>query len=185
LRVLLHACCGPCLLEPFDALSDEHDVVVYYDNPNIHPVGEYRRRRETLLDYARDREISVIEAAYEPREWIEAVAPHLADQSERCRACFALRLARTARAAAQAGLEGFATTLTVSPYQDAEAIRDAGEAAAGEFGLTYLHEDHRPRYQEAVRRSREMDMYRQDYCGCLLSEIEAEESRARRRKERT
>ena len=90
----------------------------------------------------------------------------------------------TQELADEIGADGFATTLTVSPYQDGEAIRQEGEAAAAAHGVAYLHEDHRPRYQEAVRRSRELDMYRQNYCGCFLSEIEAEESRRRRREER-
>jgi predicted adenine nucleotide alpha hydrolase (AANH) superfamily ATPase len=183
-KLLLHACCGPCLLEPYDVLSEEHEVAVYYDNPNIHPVGEYRRRRDVLQGYADEQGIAVTEGTYDPSSWIVAVAPHLGDQAERCRACFALRLQRAARAAAEAGADGFATTLTVSPYQDGEAIRQEGEAAAAAHGVTYLHEDHRPRYQEAVRRSRELDMYRQNYCGCFLSEVEAEDSRRRRREER-
>jgi predicted adenine nucleotide alpha hydrolase (AANH) superfamily ATPase len=183
-KLLLHACCGPCLLEPHDALAVDHDVVVYYDNPNIHPAGEYRRRRDTLMEFADGSGIDVIEGAYDPETWIVAVAPHLEEQADRCRACFELRLERAARAAAEEGADGFATTLTVSPYQDGEAIREAGEAAADRHGVTYLHEDHRPRYQEAVQRSRELDMYRQNYCGCILSDIEAQQARERRRRER-
>jgi predicted adenine nucleotide alpha hydrolase (AANH) superfamily ATPase len=159
-------------------------VVVHYDNPNIHPVAEYERRRNTLLEHARETGVVVVEGRYEPEAWIEAVAPHVRDQSERCRACFELRLERTAAEAESRGDEAFATTLTVSPYQDGEAIREAGEAAARRHGVKYLHEDHRPRYQEAVRRSRELDMYRQNYCGCFLSDIEAREARAARKSKR-
>jgi len=184
-KLLLHACCGPCLLEPFDALADDHEVAVYFDNPNIHPVGEYERRRDTLLEYASEVGITVTQGEYDPQTWIEAVAPYVSDQQERCRACFTLRLDRAAKAASEQGYEGYATTLTVSPYQDGEAIREAGEVAGARYGVTYLHDDHRPRYQEAVRRSRDLDMYRQNYCGCLLSEIEAEESRRRRREKRS
>jgi predicted adenine nucleotide alpha hydrolase (AANH) superfamily ATPase len=160
----------------------EHDLVVYFDNPNIHPAGEYRRRLATLREYARDHGIEVIEGEYDPAAWIEAVSHVVSDPVERCRACFRLRLDRSAGAAKANGCDAFATTLTVSPYQDGEAIREAGTSAAHREDIEYLHEDHRPRYQEAVRRSRELDMYRQNYCGCLLSELEAEESRRANRR---
>jgi predicted adenine nucleotide alpha hydrolase (AANH) superfamily ATPase len=123
----------------------------------------------------------VIEGNYDPEAWIAAVAASIGDPAERCRLCFRLRLDRAATATRETGCDAFATTLTVSPYQDGEAIREAGESAAAREGVVYLHEDHRPRYQEAVRRSRELDMYRQNYCGCLLSQIEAEQSRSKKR----
>jgi predicted adenine nucleotide alpha hydrolase (AANH) superfamily ATPase len=181
MRVLLHACCGPCLLEPFDALSREHDVSVVYANPNIHPVGEYRRRRDTLLAFAEERRIEVVELPYDPVAWMRKVAGLESDREGRCRACFGLRLGMTARLAAERGFEAIATTLTVSPYQDQKAVREAGEAAAAEAGVVYLDVDFRDRFAEATERSRELGMYRQNYCGCLLSELEAEAERAERK----
>lgn len=181
MRVLLHACCGPCLLEPYDALAAEHEVTVCYANPNIHPVGEYRLRRDTLLDYARPRGIAIIEEAYEPAEWLRAVAGVEDDPAQRCRRCFALRLGMTARRAAALGMDAVATTLTVSPYQDPVAIREAGERVCAQAGVRYLHTDFRERYREATARSRELGMYRQKHCGCLLSELEAEQQRAARK----
>jgi len=180
-RVLLHACCGPCLLEPYDALVAEHEVTVCYANPNIHPVGEYRRRLETLREYAVPRGIPVIEEAYEPAEWMRAVAGVEDDPAQRCRRCFALRLGIAARRAVALGMDAVATTLTVSPYQDAAAIREAGERVCAEAGVRYLDTDFHERYHDATVRSRELGMYRQNYCGCLLSEIEAEQQRAERK----
>jgi predicted adenine nucleotide alpha hydrolase (AANH) superfamily ATPase len=184
MRLLLHACCGPCLLEPFDALAERHDVTVVYVNPNIHPPSEYRRRRDTLADYALRRGIPVVELDYDPASWARSVAGLEDDRRRRCRACFALRLGRAARYAAESGFEGLATTLTVSPYQDAEAIRDAGVAACAVAGIEWVHADFRDRYPEATRRSRELGMYRQNYCGCVLSAVEAERERAARKEAR-
>jgi predicted adenine nucleotide alpha hydrolase (AANH) superfamily ATPase len=183
-HVLLHACCGPCLLEPYDALAGEHDVTVAYANPNIHPVEEYRRRRDTLLAHAARRGIEVIELPYEPAGWMRAVAGLEDDRPRRCAACFALRLGVVADRAAEGGFDAVATTLTVSPHQDPDAIREAGRAACAEAGVTYLDTNFRDRYSEATRRSREAGMYRQNYCGCLLSELEAERERAERREAR-
>jgi len=183
-RVMLHACCGPCLLEPFDALSAEHEVRVAYANPNIHPLSEYERRRDTLLEWAFSQGIEVDELAYEPDEWDRAVAGLETVPGERCRACYRLRLGLVAKHAADAGFDAVATTLTVSPWQDPDGIREAGAAACAEHGIAFLVTDYRDRYGEATRRSRELGMYRQNYCGCRYSDDEASEQRERRRAER-
>jgi predicted adenine nucleotide alpha hydrolase (AANH) superfamily ATPase len=86
-----------------------------------------------------------------------------------------------ARYAVEHGFDAVATTLTVSPHQDADAIREAGESAAREAGVAYLDTDFTERYPEATRRSRDLGMYRQNYCGCMLSELEAEAERAARK----
>ncbi len=184
MRVLLHACCGPCLLEPYDVLADEHEVRVAYANPNIQPEEEFVRRRDTLLAYAFARSIDVDVLPYEPDAWRAAVSGVEDDPSQRCRRCFALRLGMTARHAKEEGFDAVATTLSVSPYQDPESIREAGEAACADAGVAFLVTDFRDRYPEATRRSRELGMYRQNYCGCERSRVEAEEQRDRRREER-
>jgi predicted adenine nucleotide alpha hydrolase (AANH) superfamily ATPase len=183
-RLALHACCGPCLLEPYDELSGVADVLVVYANPNIHPLEEYERRRDTLLAYAAERGIAVDEAPYDPDAWAAAVDGLENDPAERCRACFRLRLGMVARRATELGYDTVATTLTVSPYQDPAAIREAGEAACAEAGVAFLVTDFRERYPEAVRRSRELGMYRQAFCGCRYSEDEASQARERRRAQR-
>jgi len=180
-RILLHACCGPCLLEPYDALSGQAEVDVCFANPNIHPAEEYEHRRDTLLAYTADAGIRVIETLYDPSLWAEAVAGAGEDRAARCRSCYRLRLGLVAAEAARGGYDAVATTLTVSPYQDPESIREEGERACAEYGVRFLATDYRERYPEATRRSRELGMYRQNYCGCLPSKAEAAEERAARK----
>ncbi len=181
-RLLLHACCGPCLLEPLDALAAQADrVVVVYANPNIHPASEYERRRSALAGYAAGTGIEVVELPYAPEVWERDVAP-LADQGvARCRACYALRLGMSARYAAENGFDALATTLSVSPYQDHVGIAGAGREAAAAAGIAWVDRDFRARYPEATRRSRELGMYRQNYCGCRFSRVEADQQRATRK----
>lgn len=180
----LHACCGPCLIEPFDAFAAEgFDVTVVYFNPNIHPAEEYRRRLDTLREYADRHGIRVVELAYDPDRWNAAVAG-AGSREERCRRCYELRLGAVADWAATQGVGAFGTTLTVSPYQDAGAIAAEGRRHAARTGVRYEHRDFRERYREATRRSRDEGMYRQNYCGCAPSEREAEADRERRRAER-
>jgi len=182
MRLALHTCCGPCLLEPLDALSAEAEqVTIVYANPNIHPAEEYARRLSTLREYAENIGAEVIELPYEPQVWADRVGVHAHDAAARCRACYALRLGLTAAWAADNGCDAIATTLTVSPYQDAEAIAQEGERAADRHGVEYLARDFRDRYPQATRRSRELDMYRQNYCGCVYSEEDARREREARR----
>lgn len=184
MRLLLHACCGPCLLEPLDELARKWDVTVAYANPNIHPLAEYERRRDTLLAYAATREVEVVETPYDAASWVAEAGPVADARHERCRACFALRLGGVARQAAVGGFDAFATTLTVSPYQDLEALRAAAAGASAAHGIEYLGTDFREAYRSSVHRSRELGMYRQNYCGCLLSQVEADREREARRRER-
>lgn len=184
-RLLLHACCGPCLIEPLESLAAEADhVTIVFANSNIHPAEEYERRRDTLSAYADQLGVEVVELEYDPAEWVAIVGPLAEAGAARCRACYALRLGHAAAYAAENGYDALATTLTVSPYQDASAICEVGERAAGNVGVRYVHRDFRDRYPEATRRSRELGMYRQNYCGCVFSDVEAREQRAARKRAR-
>jgi predicted adenine nucleotide alpha hydrolase (AANH) superfamily ATPase len=182
MRLALHACCGPCLLEPYDLLSkDAEKTTVVYFNPNIHPREEYEKRRDTLSAYAEASGIDVVELEYDPAVWERTAGSVTGDKASRCRACYRLRLGRVAEWAAANGYDAISTTLTVSPYQDAQGITEEGRAAAAEAGVEYLVTDFRDRYPDATRRSRELGMYRQNFCGCRASKAEAEEERAARR----
>ena len=185
MKLLLHACCGPCLIEPLDEFSASADeLTIVYTNSNIHPAEEYVRRRDALRAYADGLGAAVVELAYDPAAWHEAVGPLADAGEERCRACYRLRLVEAARYAAENGYDTLATTLTISPYQDPDAIRDEGRSAAENAGIVWIDRDFRDAYPEATRRSRELGMYRQNYCGCELSDAEAREQRALRRAEK-
>lgn len=186
MKLLLHACCGPCSLEPTRFLANEgHDITIAYMNSNIHPAQEHGRRLSTLRTWAEREGIRVVEGAYDVRAWESRVGAVAADdrasREDRCRACYRMRLEEAARYASEHGFEGVATTLTVSPYQYTGIIREELERAAGAYGIASLFEDFRPLYDEATRRSRELGMYRQNYCGCRISQAEAEAERRERK----
>jgi len=166
--LLLHVCCAPCATVVRRSFRDEgFEIAAWFHNPNIHPFSEWTRRADALRAWAVEEDLPLeIDDSY-PLE--ENLAMLLA-ASPRCVACFSERLLATAVRAAALGIPRFATTLSVSPYQDQEWIRAAGEAAAGATGILFEHRDHRPLYRESVRISREKGIYRQPYCGCVLSE---------------
>jgi epoxyqueuosine reductase len=176
--ILLHACCGPCSITPILRLRDlGRAPTLYFFNPNIHGLDEYLRRREGLLAVAQRLDAPVIlpdqdePAAAWPGQWLERVAalgPGMADMARRCPLCYALRLSRTAQTARSLGFPVFSSTLLYSRHQNHQAILDAGQAAAGP-GLDFLGEDFRPGWNEGIRLSKDWGIYRQQYCGCVLS----------------
>ena len=234
MKLLLHACCGPCSLEPVRLLQAAgHDITIAYMNSNIAPADEYQHRLSTLLEWARSQDIPVIEGPYEPDRWQKAVRAawhpnstrlatdsagdtsrdadtvfntgidpefntgidpefdpardpkfaHLySDRDNRCRACYRMRLEELARYAHEHGFDAIGTTLSVSPYQYTSIIKEELERAAAHYdGLTALFEDFRPYYPNATKRSRDLGMYRQNYCGCAYSDKEAAAERAARK----
>ena len=184
--LLLHACCAPCSLEPVRLLREEgFEPTICWTNPNIQPAEEHDRRLCELRRYCADAGIELIEAAEDYDLWERAVAPVGAlDRERRCRACYGLRLAEACRVARERGFSHIATTLAVSPYQLFETCNDVLGCLAAAQGLTAVIRDFRPYYPEATRRSRELGMYRQNYCGCRFSAAEAALDRARIRDER-
>ena len=186
MKLLLHACCGPCSLEPVRILQRSgHDITIAYMNANIHPAAEYDRRLATLRAWANTAHVDVIEGVYDPLTWEERVGTLAGEpqrtREDRCRACYRLRFEETARYAAAHGFEGISTTLSVSPYQYTDAIRDELEAIGRASHIDIVFEDFRSFYDEATRLSRSLGMYRQNYCGCRLSQAEAEVERRERK----
>lgn len=181
--LLLHACCGPCSLEPLRLLREESfEPTICWTNPNIQPLAEHDLRLRTLLDWARDvAHVEVIVAGDDRAAWERGAAPAGFDRERRCRACYAIRLAESCRVARERGFEHISTTLAVSPYQLFETCNEVLVALAERYGLIPVVRDFRPHYPEATRRSRELGMYRQNYCGCRFSAAEAAIERHERR----
>ena len=173
--LLLHACCGPCSLEPVRLLRQEgFEPTICWSNPNIQPVAEHDLRLRTLQAWAADvAHVEVIVARDDRQAWERGVAPFGFDRERRCRACYALRLAESCRMAREHGYSYISTTLAVSPYQLFDTCHDVLLRLADANGLTAVWRDFRPHYPEATTRSRELGMYRQNYCGCRFSAAEA------------
>ena len=170
-----------------------HSITVHYANSNIAPRAEYEHRLAELRKYASTQGFDVIEGAYDPAAWEKAVAPigeavERGDEGivreDRCRACYRMRLEEAAAYAAAHGFEGLSTTLAVSPYQLRDVMHEELDRACADAGIASVFEDFTPYYDEATRISRELGMYRQNYCGCRFSVAEAEATRAAIRKQR-
>lgn len=170
-KILLHCCCGPCATYTVNQLREEgFDVTACWYNPNIHPFTEHRNRLEAMraLAFIMELPLIVVEG-YDMISYFRAVVGH---EGERCGDCFRLRLSKTAEVAREKGFDSFTTTLLISPYQKHELLREVGETVAKEWGVDFYYEDFRPGFRESQRLSRELNLYRQKYCGCIYSEWE-------------
>jgi hypothetical protein len=145
-----------------------HLIYGYFYNPNIHPFTEWQKRKDTLLEYARDNDFKVIvEDDYDLEGYLRELVHR---ETVRCRFCYAMRLRRAAQVARRGKFDAFSTTLLVSPYQKHDLIKEIGSAIAEETGVSFYYDDFRPGYREATEISRSLGMYRQQYCGCIYSE---------------
>lgn len=169
--ILLHICCGPCAAYPLKTLREAgHQVTGYFFNHNIHPYQEFRRRADAALQFAATASLElVMHDDYLLEEFLAAVA---SNPAERCRYCYVSRLEVAAREAAERGFEAFTSTLLYSRYQNHEMIRNEGERLGQQYGVGFYYDDFRRGWQEGIRLSKEMGLYRQQYCGCIYSEKE-------------
>lgn len=165
----MHICCGPCAIYPLKELRmHNHDVTGVFYNPNIHPYQEYERRLATLKDYAQKVFLNVICAeGYPIEDFLRQVASR---PEERCIYCLTDRMKYTAEKAKKENYDAFTSTLLYSRFQKHDLIREIGETLSRQVGVEFYYQDFRPGWNEGVKISKEMNMYRQPYCGCIYSE---------------
>ena len=195
--LLLHACCGPCSSYVLEYLASIFKITVIYYNPNIYPKEEYTRRLDELKTLYQKfppvlkNNVNLVECDYDPEEFYNAVGtrqnPELAterEKGERCRRCYEFRLKKTYDYAAAHNFDYFCTTLSISPFKDAEKINVIGleleNDSENSSKMNIETDAHNPRwlpsdfkkkggFKRSLEISAEYGMYRQDYCGCIYS----------------
>lgn len=172
--ILLHACCGICSGYPVSLLQDSgYRVVVYFYNPNIFPKEEYQKRLEAQKSVCAHFNCEFIEGIYEPEVYYEYVKglEEEPEKGARCDKCFELRLLNTALKAKVLGIEEFTTSIVISPHKNYEKLTAIGEKIAKEYGLCYVSENFRKHdgFLKTNKIARELNLYRQNYCGCKFA----------------
>jgi len=170
LRLLLHTCCAPCLTYSAKLFKKKFEnVTALWFNPNIHPFKEYEKRYKALKKYEDKTDMDIIYLDdYRLKSFFKG-----AEKSEsRCKFCYELRLGKTADVAEKRGYDFFSTTLTISPYQDHELIKDVGKKIGEKKGVKFIYKDMRDGFSEHHKLANEMELYKQGYCGCIFSEKE-------------
>jgi len=167
MRLLLHMCCAPCSVYPVNILQEKgFELKGLFYNPNIHPLDEFQRRMENVVKFShiKDMDVDYID---EFRQ--EAWESFTGADEQRCNMCYSLRMDRAAAHAKENGFDAFTTSLLVSPYQKHELIRELGEKFAGKYGVEFYYRDFRPGFREGQRQAKDMGLYRQKFCGCIVS----------------
>lgn len=179
-KLLLHACCGPCSSYVVEYLSNYFDITIYYYNPNTYPEAEFNRRLDELNKFINsfNNKIKVIEETYSPIEFYNNIKglEHLGEKSRRCYNCYKLRMNKVALYAKENNFDYFTTTLSISPYKNANWINEIGSKLENKIGIKYLYSDFKKKdgYKRSLELSKEYGLYRQEYCGCVYSKQERE-----------
>lgn len=174
--ILLHSCCGPCSSAVLERLKDHFDITVLYYNPNIEPFDEYIKRKNVQVDLLNKLGIKFKDIDYLNDEFRKNVIGYENEPENglRCHICYRLRLEKTALLAKENGYDFFGTTLTVSPYKNSVLINKIGLELENKYDVKYLVSDFKKEngYKRSIELSKEYDLYRQNYCGCLFSKGE-------------
>lgn len=180
--LLLHSCCAPCSSYVLEYLSQYFNITVLYYNPNISPKEEYvcrlNEEKRLIKEMTFKNPVKILDCDYNVDEFF-AVAKGFEKEPEggkRCEKCFDLRLDFTAKTAKENGFDYFATTLTISPLKNANLINEIGEKLAEKYSVKYLCSDFKKKegYKRSITLSKEYNLYRQNYCGCIFSKVESE-----------
>ena len=173
MKVLLHICCAPCAAHPIEALKNEgHRPTGFWFNPNIHPYLEYRKRLFEVRRLCKLMDTPLLERD------IYALVPFLRkilnppDSAHRCDVCCEIRLRQTAETALKNGFNAFTTSMLQSRHMRHDAIRKIAQCIAEEKNIEFLYRDFRDGHSRSLKISRKYNLYRQQYCGCVISEFE-------------
>ena len=173
MKLLLHACCASCAVGVLEKLKyHPAKITLFFYNPNIHPKKEFERRLEDVRKIAKLYSVPLIVPEQTESEWHSYIKgfEHEPEKGKRCQLCFELRLKKTAEYAKKHGFQAFATTLTISPHKSAEMINKIGKRYQDQL-VKYISSDFKKYkgYELSVALSKQLNLYRQNYCGCVYS----------------
>lgn len=176
-KLLLHSCCAPCSSYVLEYLSKFFEITVLYYNPNISPIDEYEKRKAEQIRLINEKEwennVSFMDCDYDVESY-EDIIKGLENEKEggaRCEKCFYLRLSKTARLAKENNFDYFVTTLSISPLKNADLLNKIGQSLSEKYDISYLPSDFKKRegYKRSIELSKEYNLYRQNFCGCIYS----------------
>ncbi|MFW2488222.1 epoxyqueuosine reductase QueH [Clostridium chromiireducens] len=175
--LLLHSCCAPCSSYVLEYLSQYFSITIFFYNPNIYPLEEFSRRvaeqKGLISELKVKHEIMFIEGRYDTESFY-MISKGLEQEKEggaRCFKCYELRLKEAALIASEKSYDYFTTTLSISPHKNAQKLNEIGKILSEEYGVKYLYSDFKKKegYKRSIELSKEYNLYRQDYCGCVFS----------------
>lgn len=173
-KILLHACCAICSGYPIKLLKEMgYEPVVFFCNPNLDSKEEFNRRLDAQKELCSHYKVDLIIDEYRPEVYLDYIKglENEPERGKRCDKCIELRLLKTAQKASELGIKTFTTSLTISPHKNFEKIHSIGEKYALEFNLIYpeLNFKKKDGFLKTNKISKELNLYRQNYCGCIFA----------------
>lgn len=168
-KILVHICCAPCATASVErVLLEGQEPVLFFCNSNIWPEEEHEKRLAAARILAEKLDVVIEEDQYDHAAWLEKIAglEEEPEKGARCSKCFEYSLARTAEMAERLGIPKFCTTLTVSPHKVSRVIFEIGATFNGFEPIDFKKKNG---FMRSLELSKEMDLYRQGYCGCEFS----------------
>lgn len=171
-KVLLHVCCGPCAVGSIPKIED-WDVTLFFANSNIDSLEEFDKRFEAATTVSSHYRRDIIKEEYDHDSWVEYIKglEGEPEKGNRCLKCFEFSFKLTAERAKSMEIPFFTSTLTISPHKNSKKIMEIGQAVAKEYGIDFLMVDFCKEngFKLSVDLSKELNLYRQKYCGCEYS----------------
>ncbi|WP_308619997.1 epoxyqueuosine reductase QueH [uncultured Eubacterium sp.] len=182
-KLFLHSCCAPCSSYTLEYLSNYFDITVYYFNPNISPKAEFDKRyaeQKRLIEALPSKHpIKLVCGEYDYNDFLKIAKGYedVPEGGERCFRCYRMRLESTAKLAKEQGFDYFCTTLSISPLKNSQKINEIGYEVAEKYGIKWLPSDFKKKegYKRSIELSREYQLYRQNFCGCIFSKENKDE----------
>lgn len=176
-KILLHSCCAPCSSYVITYLTNYFDITILYYNPNISPYEEYNKRKNEQIRLIQEIEtknnIDIIDCDYDNKLYNELIKglEKEPERGKRCNICYQMRMKKAAIVAKENNYDYFCTTLSVSPYKNAKLINEIGESLEKKYNIKWLYSDFKKKdgYKKSIELSKEYNLYRQNYCGCIYS----------------
>ena len=182
-KLFLHSCCAPCSSYTLEYLSNYFDITVYYFNPSISPKAEFDKRyaeQKRLIEALPSKHpIKLVCGEYDYNDFLKIAKGYenVPEGGERCFRCYRMRLESTAKLAKEQGFDYFCTTLSISPLKNSQKINEIGYEVAEKYGIKWLPSDFKKKegYKRSIELSREYQLYRQNFCGCVFSKENKDE----------
>jgi len=172
-KLLLHVCCAPCSIYVIKQLSEIFDLTVYFFNSNIFPEEEYWQRLSEIKDFCQRSNLDYIEEKYQSEKWFNYIKGYENEPEKgfRCELCFLYRLSKVAQFAKANNYDWFSTSLTMGRQKNSFQVLAAGRKAEDKYKIKFWAQDFKKNYGTQISDwlAKQMDLYKQNYCGCVFS----------------
>ncbi len=172
-RLLLHICCAGCGAFVSQELKKDYNLTLYYYNPNIYPESEYKKRETEVKRIAKKYKLPLIIEDYRHDKWLDSIKglENEPEKGKRCYQCYEYRMRKLVQKAKELKFDFFSTTLSVSPFKVYKYIKEIGDKLSIEYSLSFHDQDYKKKegFKKAAILSKELNLYRQNYCGCEFS----------------